>query len=402
MVTRSPSCIPEGSIEPGGLGAPAPAVPQRVSERSAAPHRYELLFAARDEVVRAAGSEPADSAADADGLVAGAIPFDAGAPAALFRAASFGRSPPGAPVEREQPPAGACELVARPPRAEYARLVERVVRTLQAEREAGGALKKVVLARRLDLVRKESIDVTRLAARLRQDRHVTTLLLHLRDENGGLGRSIVGASPELLVEKRGDAVWSVPLAGSAPRSRTRSADEAAARELLRSRKDQEEHRLVVEYVLDTLSPLCASVSAVPAPTLSRTASMWHLATRVEGRLRDPDTPSLTLARRLHPTPAVCGVPTSESARLISELEPFDRGFYGGVLGWSDGTGDGRWAITIRCADVSGTRASLFAGAGILPDSDPEAECAETSDKFRALLSAFGIAEEGAPPRGPSR
>lgn len=385
-----------------GIGPAAPAALRPESERPAALHRYDLLLAARDEVVRAAGSAPADPEADAADLVAGAIPFAPGAPAALFRAESFGRSPPGEPGEREQAPAGECTLVARPPRAEYAGLVERVVGTLRAEREADGSLKKVVLARRLDVLWREPIDVARLAARLRHDRHVTTLLLRMRDGRDAPARSIVGATPEVLVEKRGAAVWSVPIAGSAARSRVRSADEAAARELLRSRKDREEHRLVVEYVLDTLSPLCVSVSATPAPTLSRTASMWHLATRVEGRLRDPNTPSLTLARRLHPTPAVCGVPSSKSARLISELEPFDRGFYGGTVGWSDGTGDGRWVITIRCADVSGSRASLFAGAGILPDSDPEAECAETSDKFRTLLSAFGIAEEGAVPRAPGR
>ena len=122
--------------------------------------------------------------------------------------------------------------------------------------------------------------------------------------------------------------------------------------------------------------------------------MWHLATHVEGELRDPAVCSLELARALHPTPAICGVPTETANEVIQRLEPFDRGFYSGAIGWVDGRGDGRWMVTIRCAEIVGSRALLYAGAGIVAGSDPESEAAETSAKFIALLRALDIDEEG--------
>ena len=146
--------------------------------------------------------------------------------------------------------------------------------------------------------------------------------------------------------------------------------------------------------MDALAPLCTSLAGAPEPSLSRTHSMWHLSTSIEGKLRDPDMPSVTIARHLHPTPAVCGVPVRAASRFIREHEPFGRGLYGGAVGWSDGSRDGRWMVTLRCAEVDGRAASLYAGAGILPTSDPSAECEETSAKFHAMLSAFGITEDG--------
>ena len=117
--------------------------------------------------------------------------------------------------------------------------------------------------------------------------------------------------------------------------------------------------------------------------------MWHLATQVTGELRDPRTPVHVLAQALHPTPAVCGYPTDQAYAAIAELEPFDRGFYTGAVGYTDAAGDGEWVVTIRCADIHGATAELFAGGGIMPDSDPEAELAETTAKFRTLLLALG-------------
>ena len=357
-------------------------------------HRYGFLFASGAEVVRAGGDGPLDPAPDVTGRVVGAIPFAEGAAPVLLCPERFERTIPRPRGQREAAPNAESRIVAIPDRAEYTRLVASVVQALREHTRLGGPLRKVVLARRLDIVQDVLIDVDRLAARLRLDRNVTTVVLRANDKRGRCRRALLAASPEVLLEKRDGKVWSIPLAGSARRSARPSDDEAAGRRLLASNKDLEEHRLVVEYVLDTLASFCVSLSAPPRPRLSRTASMWHLATRVEGELRDPETPSLEIARRLHPTPAVCGVPTAESARLISQLEPFSRGLYGGAVGWSDGTGDGRWMVTLRCAEISGHRASLFAGAGIMANSDPDAECEETSAKFRALLSAFGIAENG--------
>lgn len=122
--------------------------------------------------------------------------------------------------------------------------------------------------------------------------------------------------------------------------------------------------------------------------------MWHLSTRVTGRLRDADTPAHVLAAALHPTPAVCGTPTGRAFDTIAGIEPFDRGFYTGTVGYTDARGDGVWVVTIRCADTSGRTLDLFAGGGIMPESDPAAELAETSAKLRTLLLALGV-DQGA-------
>jgi isochorismate synthase len=118
--------------------------------------------------------------------------------------------------------------------------------------------------------------------------------------------------------------------------------------------------------------------------------MWHLGTTITGELADPDVSVLRLAAALHPTPAVCGTPTAVARDLVGELEPFDRGYYAGAVGWVDTSGDGEWAVAIRCAEVAARSLRLYAGGGILPASDPEAELAETSAKFQTLLRAMGL------------
>ena len=121
--------------------------------------------------------------------------------------------------------------------------------------------------------------------------------------------------------------------------------------------------------------------------------MWHLGTRIEGRLRDDSTPSVLLASALHPTPAVCGMPMARAADLIRKLEPVARDFYAGAVGWCDANGDGAWYVAIRCAEISGRQARLYAGAGIVPGSDPMAEAAETGAKFGAFLAALGLPQD---------
>jgi isochorismate synthase len=155
-----------------------------------------------------------------------------------------------------------------------------------------------------------------------------------------------------------------------------------------SAKNLEEHGIVVDVVAETLDPLCEELDRDPEPVLLGTPNVWHLSTRFRGVLRDPAPSSVELALALHPTPAVGGSPSGAALAAIRELEPFDRGAYAGPVGWVDGDGDGEWAIALRCALLDGERATLYAGAGIVADSDPHGEVDETERKFRAFLDAL--------------
>jgi isochorismate synthase len=207
-------------------------------------------------------------------------------------------------------------------------------------------------------------------------------------EGGAVPALLVGASPELLVERRGRAVRSTPLAGSAPRAGDPRADRENARALRASAKDREEHAIVVEAIAATLGPLCEELAWDREPVLLETANVWHLATRFDGLLRDPVPSVVDLVAALHPTPAVGGSPTDRARSLIQELEPFDRGGYAGPVGWMDAGGDGEWAIALRCARLEDGRATLYAGAGIVAASDPASEVDETARKFRAFLDSL--------------
>lgn len=214
------------------------------------------------------------------------------------------------------------------------------------------------------------------------------------------GRALIGATPELLLEKTGGRIESHPLAGSARRMADPDLDRQARDGLAQSAKDQREHAIVVEYILDTLAPYCSALGCPQGTALTSTRSMWHLGTLITGELRDPDTPSVLLAAALHPTPAVCGLPCERAANLIGQLEPVERDFYAGAVGWSDlgRGGDGAWYVAIRCADICGPFARLYAGAGIVPGSDPRAEAAETGAKFGAMLQVLGLSSDaGMPP-----
>ena len=190
---------------------------------------------------------------------------------------------------------------------------------------------------------------------------------------------------------------SHPLAGSARRSNDTAADQAAADSLDHSDKDHREHALVVEAILDILAPHCRQLTAPSQPELMGTQTMWHLGTHIEGKLKRPDEVSAAeLAAALHPTPAVAGSPRKAATDLIHRLEGYERGFYAGAVGWTDMAGDGVWYVSLRCAEVAGAEARLYAGAGVVEGSTPEGEAAETSAKFQAMLRAFGIDEGGQP------
>jgi isochorismate synthase len=205
------------------------------------------------------------------------------------------------------------------------------------------------------------------------------------------GMALVGASPELLVARDGDRVTCQPFAGSAPRAADPEDDAAAGAALADSAKDRHEHQLVIDTMVEALRPLCSELTFPPEPTLSRTSALWHLSTPIAGRLSDISTTAIDLTLALHPTPAVGGVPTADAARLINTLEG-DRGFYAGAVGWCDASGDGRWVVTIRGAQLSADRLSALAhaGGGIVAESDPDGEVAETTSKFITILTALGV------------
>ncbi len=270
------------------------------------------------------------------------------------------------------------QLTESPSGTRYAEVVAEAVARIEE-----GELQKVVLARTLRVEAGRSLDARRLLHRLRAvEPHCFAFAAPV-----GAG-VLVGASPESLLSRRGTLVRSTPLAGTAPRSGDPDEDRANGEALVGSAKDREEHAIVVEAVAGALGGLCDDLRWDPEPVLEPTANVWHLATRFEGRLRDPRVTALDLVAELHPTPAVCGTPVGAARSAITELEPFDRGAYAGPVGWVDAAGDGEWAIALRCAALEGDHATLFAGAGIVAGSDPAAELDETQRKFRAFLDSL--------------
>lgn len=263
---------------------------------------------------------------------------------------------------------------AQPPVAIWEQQVRDAVARIRA-----GTLAKVVLARHLELDADEPFDVRAVLEALRATQPGSTVYA-----DGGF----VGASPELLVRRRGPVVESRPMAGTVARGASRADDDRAAAALLSSSKDADEHRLVVDAVIGVLDGWCDDVRA-DGPIAARFASVTHLATRVTGRLRDEDkATALDLALALHPTPAVAGTPTPAALALLAELEARDRDRYAGPVGWVHASGDGEFAVALRCAHLDGTAARLTAGAGIVADSDPAAEWAETRAKLEPMLQAL--------------
>lgn len=321
-------------------------------------------------------------------LLLGALPFDRNAPARLVVPQQLHTATtPLANTPLSGPLLSGYTQRPTPTPAEYRRSVKRALALL-----AGDTLDKVVLSRTLLLRGLDPIDIRPLLHNLACHNHAgATFAMDLppRPDAAPL-RTLVGASPELLVSRKGRTVLSHPLAGSAPRSSDPIEDRRRADALLASAKDQREHAVVVEAVVAGLRRFCRRVEAPPAPTLLATATMWHLGTPIQGELSDPTTSALELAAALHPTPAVCGFPTAQARAAIGALESFERGFYTGAVGWCDAAGDGEWYVTIRCAEVEGHQIRLFAGAGIVPGSQPEAELAETSAKLGTLLRALGL------------
>jgi menaquinone-specific isochorismate synthase len=241
-----------------------------------------------------------------------------------------------------------------------------------------GELKKVVLAREILVEADESLDAVEILGRLRAS--YPSAYVFAVD-------GFIGATPELLVSRTGDVVRSHPMAGTTPRTGDPATDQRSAASLLASAKDRAEHQITIDTVLDAVLPFCSYVDSEPEPSIVSLANVQHLASLVEGRLSSPPASVLALVEALHPTPAVCGFPREAALAAIARLEGFDRGRYAGTVGWVDRSGNGRFAVSIRCAELDGPRARLFAGNGIVADSDPRTELAETRAKLNALLSA---------------
>ena len=246
------------------------------------------------------------------------------------------------------------------------------------EMVAQGNLEKIVLARRMTLELDAQPDAGALVRGLAAA-YPGCFTFAFED--------LVGASPELLVRRLADVVESMPIAGSAPRSSDVAEDELLGAGLIASAKNRAEHEITKQDVMSKLSGFCYQMEVEASPSLMLLHNLQHLSTKVQGRLKGAWN-ALELAGALHPTAAVCGKPEAEALQTIRSVEGFSRGRYAGPVGWMDHRGDGEWAIALRCAQLAGCSANLFAGAGILRDSTEESEFDETEIKFRAMLSAL--------------
>ena len=196
--------------------------------------------------------------------------------------------------------------------------------------------------------------------------------------------AFLGASPELLVRREGQRASTVALAGSTRRSADPSVDAHLAEQLLRNPKEREENAVVARRIARALSPFSVWVTAAAEPVVVQVANIQHLAAPIRAQLAHP-VGAIELAGALHPTPAVGGEPSEVSQRLIPALEGLDRGWYAGPVGWCDAAGDGEFCVALRCALLRGVDASLYAGCGIMGDSDPASELAESELKLQALM-----------------
>jgi menaquinone-specific isochorismate synthase len=253
--------------------------------------------------------------------------------------------------------------------------------TVARDAVRSGTITKAVIARDVIVTSTNPIDIR-------------AVLLRLRNSFGTSYQfsidGFVGASPELLVSILDGEVSSHPLAGTAPRTGDPTTDFEIATKLLSSTKNQIEHRIVIDAVHDTLLPWCSYLDWEPEASIVAVANVQHLGTHMSGRLSEPFLHILDAVYALSPTPALGGFPRDKALQLISDVEGMSRGRYGGAVGWFDSKGNGVWAVAIRCAEYSNNNmnARLFAGGGIVADSDPLSELAETQAKLQAMLAAI--------------
>jgi len=252
---------------------------------------------------------------------------------------------------------------------------------LAVEAIRAGEIDKVVLVREVEITANRPLRQHHLLERLRA--------LHPSCCTFAID-GFVGASPELLVRRRGGVIDAQPLAGTVARSGDPEEDRRLAEQLLASAKDRAEHRFVVDAILTALAPYCRDLDAPAVPHLLELRNVAHLATHITGELADEgeDRPDvLTLVAEVHPTPAVGGSPRAAALEYLAKFEPVERGRFAGPVGYLAADGDGEWWIGIRAALLEGERTRLLAGVGIVAGSEPTAELAETQLKLQALLAA---------------
>ena len=258
-----------------------------------------------------------------------------------------------------------------------------VARTVAAMRAPGATLRKVVLSRPLTVALDDELVLSAVLRRLRAgEPNCTIFAMPVPD---GV---FFGASPELLIARHGDRVTAQPLAGTIPRGTTARADADAQGRLAGSPKARAEHRFVVDAIAATLRPYCTDLDVPGAPSLVAFRSVAHLGTRLSGHVSHPVS-VLELVERLHPTPAVGGTPRPEALEVIAAGEPDPRGYWAGPVGWVDAAGEGEWMIGIRSARLhaDGSAVTLRAGSGVVAESDPDEEAAETNVKLATVLDA---------------
>ena len=274
-------------------------------------------------------------------------------------------------------PAGTYRVHSAMPPSHYEEAVARAVGRIRASE-----LEKVALAREVDVLAPLPHDAAAILGLLRAEFGSCYVFAVGRGE-----ATFIAASPELLVRREGQRASSVALAGSIARSADPAVDDHLGERLLRSDKDREENAIVARRIALALRPHSVWVTAASEPVLVRVANIQHLAIPIRAQLAGAAT-ALDLAGVLHPTPAVGGEPRAQATELIPALEGFDRGWYAGAVGWTDASGDGEFCVALRCALLHGALARLYAGCGIVRDSDPTAELAETEVKLGALLPAI--------------
>jgi salicylate biosynthesis isochorismate synthase/menaquinone-specific isochorismate synthase len=271
-------------------------------------------------------------------------------------------------------PTGTFQVHSAMPPSHYEEAVARAV-----ERIRRGELEKVVLAREVQVKAPSDHDPGAVFDVLRGGFPSSYVYAVGRGD-----AAFIGATPELLVRRQGQRASTVALAGSIRRSADPAVDDHLGETLLHSDKNRHENAIVAQRIAQALSPYALWVTVAPEPVVIRVANIQHLATPIRAQLKSP-VGAIELAGALHPTPAVGGEPNDVAQRMIPALEGMDRGWYAGTVGWTDAGGDGEFCVALRCALLRGRLASCFAGAGIVGDSDPSQELAETETKLQALL-----------------
>jgi salicylate biosynthesis isochorismate synthase/menaquinone-specific isochorismate synthase len=271
-------------------------------------------------------------------------------------------------------PTGTYRVLSPMPPSHYEEAVARAVARIHK-----GELEKIVLAREVEVHAPRPHDPAAVIGLLREAYSSCFVFAVGRGD-----ATFLAASPELLIRRQGQRASTVALAGSTRRSADPAIDDHLGEQLRLSEKDREENAIVVRRIARALRPYSVWVTAAPEPEVVRVANIQHLARPLRAQLAEP-LDAVELAGVLHPTPAVGGEPRAQAARLIPALEGLDRGWYAGTVGWVDATGDGEFCVALRCALLRGAVAHLYAGCGIVRDSEPAAELAETEVKLGALL-----------------